>query len=309
MSEQFDLVIIGAGPGGYSTALHAAELGMKVALVERDATVGGTCLNRGCIPSKALITATHTIDTVHRAAELGVNASVNGIDFGTLRDYRLRVVKTMVGGLAGLLAHRGITVFRANAAFHADETAPATSNHIVHLVPSPDQSDILTYHKADVPEPAAPRWTSRPRTSSSATGAKPRPLPGNPFAAPHRLHTALEVNEFPSSAVIIGAGAIALEFASMWNAAGSKVTLLIRKDRVLSAWDRRAGTTLTRELKRHGVNIITRASVTHVDTGANLGATVHYTREGQDGEQSVWGEIALVAIGRDPITDSMGRDD
>ena len=91
MSEQFDLVIIGAGPGGYSTALRAAELGMKVALVERDATVGGTCLNRGCIPSKALITATHTIDTVHRAAELGVNASVNGIDFGTLRDYRLRV--------------------------------------------------------------------------------------------------------------------------------------------------------------------------------------------------------------------------
>ena len=129
MSEQFDLVIIGAGPGGYSTALRAAELGMKVALVERDATVGGTCLNRGCIPSKALITATHTIDTVHRAAELGVNASVNGIDFGTLRDYRLRVVKTMVGGLAGLLAHRGITVFRANAAFHADETAPATPSH------------------------------------------------------------------------------------------------------------------------------------------------------------------------------------
>ena len=286
MSEQFDLVIIGAGPGGYSTALRAAELGMKVALVERDATVGGTCLNRGCIPSKALITATHIIDTVHRAAELGVNASVNGIDFGTLRDYRLRVVKTMVGGLAGLLAHRGITVFRANAAFHADETAPATSNHIVHLVPSPDQSDILTYHKADVPEPSGPTMDLTATNIVIATGAKPRPLPGNPFAGALIDSTqALEVNEFPSSAVIIGAGAIALEFASMWNAAGSKVTLLIRKDRVLSAWDRRAGTTLTRELKRHGVNIITRASVTHVDTGANLGATVHYTCEGQDGER------------------------
>ena len=171
MSEQFDLVIIGAGPGGYSTALRAAELGMKVALVERDATVGGTCLNRGCIPSKALITATHTIDTVHRAAELGVNASVNGIDFGTLRDYRLRVVKTMVGGLAGLLAHRGITVFRANAAFHADETAPATSNHIVHLVPSPDQSDILTYHKADVPEPSGPTMDLTATNIVIATGA------------------------------------------------------------------------------------------------------------------------------------------
>ena len=280
---------------------------MKVALIERDATVGGTCLNRGCIPSKALITATHTIDTVHRAAELGVNASVNGIDFGTLRDYRLRVVKTMVGGLAGLLAHRGITVFRANAAFHADEIAPATSNHIVHLVPSPDQSDILTYHKADVPEPSGPTMDLTATNIVIATGAKPHPLPGNPFAGALIDSTqALEVNEFPSSAVIIGAGAIALEFASMWNAAGSKVTLLIRKDRVLSAWDRRAGTTLTRELKRHGVNIITRASVTHVDTGANLGATVHYTREGQDGEQSVWGEIALVAIGRDPITTQHG---
>ena len=271
MSEQFDLVIIGAGPGGYSTALRAAELGMKVALVERDATVGGTCLNRGCIPSKALITATHTIDTVHRAAELGVNASVNGIDFGTLRDYRLRVVKTMVGGLAGLLAHRGITVFRANAAFHADETAPATSNHIVHLVPSPDQSDILTYHKADVPEPSGPTMDLTATNIVIATGAKPRPLPGNPFAGALIDSTqALEVNEFPSSAVIIGAGAIALEFASMWNAAGSKVTLLIRKDRVLSAWDRRAGTTLTRELKRHGVNIITRASVTHVDASKGM---------------------------------------
>lgn len=241
---------------------------------------------------------------MHRAAELGVNASVNGIDFGTLRDYRLRVVKTMVGGLAGLLAHRGITVFRANAAFHADEIAPATSNHIVHLVPSPDQSDILTYHKADVPEPSGPTMDLTATNIVIATGAKPHPLPGNPFAGALIDSTqALEVNEFPSSAVIIGAGAIALEFASMWNAAGSKVTLLIRKDRVLSVWDRRAGTTLTRELKRHGVNIITRASVTHVDTGANLGATVHYTREGQDGEQSVWGEIALVAIGRDPITD------
>ena len=111
MSEHFDLTIIGAGPGGYATALRAAELGLKVALVERDATLGGTCLNRGCIPSKALITATHTIDTVHRAAELGVNAKVDGIDFGRLRDYRRSVVNTMVKGLSALVAHRGITVF------------------------------------------------------------------------------------------------------------------------------------------------------------------------------------------------------
>ena len=90
----------GPAPAAIPRRLRA-ELGMKVALVERDATVGGTCLNRGCIPSKALITATHTIDTVHRVAELGVNASVNGIDFWHAARSRLRVVKTMVGGLAG----------------------------------------------------------------------------------------------------------------------------------------------------------------------------------------------------------------
>lgn len=305
MNEQFDLAIIGAGPGGYSTALRAAELGMSVALIERDATVGGTCLNRGCIPSKALITATHTIDTVHRAAELGVNASVNGIDFGTLRDYRLRVVDTMVKGLAGLLAHRNITVLRADASFNAEETDAAdNARHIVHLVPSPGQTEILTYHKADVPEPTGASLDLAAGNVVIATGAKPRPLPGNPFAGALIDSTqALEVNEFPSSAVVIGAGAIALEFASMWNAAGSQVTLLIRKNRVLSTWDRRAGTTLTRELKRRGVNVITHTIVTHVDTGANLGATVHYTHEGQDSEQSVWGEIALAAIGRTPVAD------
>ena len=140
------------------------------------------------------------------------------------------------------LAHRGIAVFRANAAFHADETAPATSNHIVcHLVPSPDQSDILTYHKADVPELQRPHdgphgHEHRHRHRCQATPIARQPVRRAPSSTPTQ---ALEVNEFPSSAVIIGAGAIALEFASMWNAAGSKATLLIRKDRVRSAWDRR----------------------------------------------------------------------
>ncbi|KAB7788662.1 dihydrolipoyl dehydrogenase family protein [Bifidobacterium cebidarum] len=303
MSDQYDVAIIGAGPGGYSTALRAAELGLKVALIERDATVGGTCLNRGCIPSKALITATHTIDTVHRAAELGVNATVDGIDFGTLHDYKLRIVDTMVRGLSGLLAHRGITVFRAFASFTAEAT-DANGRHLVHLTPESGQSAITIYRKADVPEPAGDALDIAAGNIVIATGAKPRPLPNNPFAAALIDSTqALELNEFPSSAVVIGAGAVALEFASMWNAAGSNVTLLIRKDRVLSSWDRRTSVTLTRELKRHGVNIITHTSVTHVDVGANLGATVHYTKDGVDGEQQVWGEIALAAIGREPITD------
>ena len=107
MSEAFDIAIIGGGPGGYSTALRAAELGKRVAMVERDATLGGTCLNRGCIPSKALISATHAIDSIRHAGELGISATINGIDYGTLHDYKKRIVDTMTQGLAGLLAHRG----------------------------------------------------------------------------------------------------------------------------------------------------------------------------------------------------------
>lgn len=305
MSEHFDLTIIGAGPGGYATALRAAELGLKVALVERDATLGGTCLNRGCIPSKALITATHTIDTVHRAAELGVNAKVDGIDFGRLRDYRRSVVNTMVKGLSALVAHRGITVFRATAGFDADETNGDHHDHAVHLEASHGQAEVLRFVNADIPEEVGSSLDLVSNHVVLATGARPRPLPGIPFEGALIDSTqALSLDEFPSSAVIVGAGAIALEFASMWNAAGCEVTLLIRKDRVLSTWDRRASTALTRELKRQGVNIITRCTVNRVKTGVNLGATVHYARQGEEGaDHTVWGAWVLAAIGRDPASD------
>ena len=101
MSEAFDIAIIGGGPGGYSTALRAAELGKRVAMIERDATLGGTCLNRGCIPSKALISATHAIDSIRYAGELGISATINGIDYGTLHDYKKRIVDTMMTQGAG----------------------------------------------------------------------------------------------------------------------------------------------------------------------------------------------------------------
>ncbi|KFI51611.1 dihydrolipoamide dehydrogenase [Bifidobacterium biavatii DSM 23969] len=311
--EQYDIAIVGAGPGGYSTALRAAQLGRRVALIERDATLGGTCLNRGCIPSKALITATHAIDTVHRVSELGVNATVDGIDFGRLHDYRLHIIDTMTKGLAGLLAHRGVTVYRGEVAGLSARTANGDGNDgdtaryalTVNASPTADGGQVERYAKAGVGEPVGTTVSVTAHDVVLATGSRPRPLPGVPFHAAVIDSThALEINEFPASAVIVGSGAIALEFASMWSSAGCDVTLLIRKDRVLSGWDRRAGVTLTRELKRHGVKVVTHSHVAGIDTGANLGATVHYTRDGEDGEQTVWGQIALIAIGRDPITDA-----
>lgn len=309
MDARFDLAIVGAGPGGYSAALRAAERGLHVALVERDATLGGTCLNRGCIPSKALIGATHTIDTIRRAGQVGIQASVEGIDFAALRDHRLRVVETMTQGLAGLLAHRGVTVFRAEAALmpadanETDDQAKTDVISTVRLTASTGQTEVLRFDKADMPKPQGASLDLKARHVALAMGSRPRPLPGIPFHGALIDSTqALALDTFPASAIVIGAGAVAVEFASMWNAAGVKVTLVIRRDRVLSGWDRRAGATLTRELKRQGVEIISGAAVTAVDTGDNLGARVHVALA--DGtERAVEGEIALAAIGRDPITD------
>ena len=136
MTEQhFDIVIIGAGPGGYSTALRAAQLGKTVALIERDKTLGGTCLNRGCIPSKALLTAAHSAQNIRQAERMGISATLQSIDFGKLRDFRTSTVETMTKGLAGLLSHRGVTVFRGEAELR--------DVHDVHVAP-PVLSNCLT---------------------------------------------------------------------------------------------------------------------------------------------------------------------
>lgn len=295
--QHFDIAIIGAGPGGYSTALRAAELGKTVALIERDATMGGTCLNRGCIPSKALLTAAHSAQDVRRGERMGINATLHSIDFGKLKDFRISTVETMTKGLSGLLAHRGVTVFQGNG-------EPVDGNTI-RITPTDACGQVLCTLKAGVPQSVGEQLAITAEHTILATGSKPLPLPNNPFSGAIIDSTqALELDTFPSSAVIVGSGAIALEFASLWNAAGCEVTLLIRKDRVLSAWDKRVSSTLTRELKRRGVTVITRSSVNRMQTGANLGVTVHYTQNESEEKHTAYGEIALVAIGRSPNTDS-----
>lgn len=273
-----DVAIIGAGPGGYSAALRSSELGKSVILIERDAVVGGTCLNRGCIPTKALITAVSAIGEAQHAQSLGINLELHGLDFGKLREHREHMVSTMTEGLSGLLKHRNIDVIQGEASIESVGTIHVTN-----------ESDTVEITADDI---------------IIATGSRPRPLPNLPFS--HVIldsDHALTLDTFPSSAVIIGSGAIGLEFASLWSTAGCKVTLLARKDRVLSQWSKRSGVMLGRELKRQGVNVITKASCTGIDTGENLGATVHYTN-GDGDNSSVEADVVLVAIGRDAATDA-----
>lgn len=299
---QFDIAIIGAGPGGYSTALRAAELGKTVVMIERDETLGGTCLNRGCIPSKALITATRTIGTLDNGKRMGIVSTLEEINFGRLRDYREGTVSTIVGSLRGLIAFRGITVYRGNAELTADRH--------VRVTPADGQEHVRMFAANGGFDDVAGDLDITATDVVLATGSRPRELPDTPFhGALIDSTAALSLNTFPHSAVIIGSGAVALEFASIWNTAGSDVTLLIRKDNVLSKSDRRAALTLSRELKRRGITIIRGAHVERVDTGENLGAVVHYTLDSEDGADdghsghTIEAEIALGAIGRTPNTD------
>lgn len=295
MELNVDLAIIGAGPGGYSTALRAAELGAHVTLIERDAVVGGTCLQRGCIPTKTLISAVRTIDEMNYGREVGIEAHLDAIDFGKLRDHRTHIVDEMTHGLEGLLASRGIRVFRGDAALQADGSVLVTPSDGRDAVQegktSEDMKDVdssLTIHATDV---------------VLALGSHPTPLPGIPFNGALIDSTqALALNTVPHNAVIIGSGSIALEFASLLSTAGCETTLLIRHDHVLTYSDRRSAIVLNRELKRHGVNIITGTQVTGVDTSVNLGATVHYSTANEQ-DATVRGEIVLAAIGRMPNTD------
>ncbi len=295
-SLQFDIAIIGAGPGGYSTALRAAELGKSVVMVERDGTLGGTCLNRGCIPSKALITATRTLDALAHGETMGIVSTLEEIDFGRLRDYREHTVATLVDGLRTLVEYRGITVYRGDASLGSDRH--------VRVVPSPGQEHVQRFAKNGGFDEIDDDIDITAGDIVLATGSRPRDLPGTTYhGAIVDSTAALSLNTFPHSAVIIGSGAVALEFASIWNSAGSDVTLLIRKDNVLSKSDRRAALALSRELKRRGIAIIRDAHVHGVDTGVNLGATVHYTLGDDDEERTISAEIVLGAIGRAPNTD------
>src|SRR5688572_13658456 len=195
MADAYDVAVIGAGTGGYSTALRSAQLGARVVLVERDDRLGGTCLLRGCIPTKALLQSAAVVDVVNRASEWGVKASGEP-DWSAVKAFEDRIVDKLVKGVTGLIAQRKIDVVHGTARF--------VSGGIEVDGTRIEATDIVV-----------------------ATGSTPRMLPGVELT--DRIITsnqALWYDRIPSSTVVIGAGAVGLEFASLYRSFGAEVTLL-----------------------------------------------------------------------------------
>jgi dihydrolipoamide dehydrogenase len=275
MSDAYDVVVIGAGTGGYSCALRLAQLGKRVALVERDDRLGGTCLLRGCIPTKALLQSAAVMDTVNRSEDWGIKASGEP-DWSQIQTFENKVVDKLVSGLTGLVKARKIDVIAGTAS----------------LKPGPSvEVDGRTVAASDV---------------VIATGSTPKLLPG--LERSGRVITsdeALWYGSIPSSAVIIGAGAIGLEFASFYRSMGADVTLVEALPRIAPLEDEDASKEIARAFRKRGIAAHTGASVKDVKEAEDH---VQVSFETGGAAQNVIADVCLVAVGRGPVTDGLGAE-
>jgi dihydrolipoamide dehydrogenase len=273
MSDAYDVVVVGAGTGGYSCALRAAQLGKRVALVERDQRLGGTCLLRGCIPTKALLQSAAVMDAVNRSEEWGIKASGEP-DWTQVQAFETKIVDKLVNGLTGLVKARKIDVV---------------------------QGEAILKHGPSVE--VAGRTLTAPDVVL-ATGSRPKLLPG--LEVTDRVITsdqALWYREIPSSAVVIGAGAIGLEFASFYRSMGAELTLVEALPRLAPLEDEDLSKEIARAFRKRGIAAHAGASVTSV---TDVRDHVEVAFEAAGKAQTVTADVCLVAVGRGPVTDGLG---
>ena len=276
-SQHFDVTVIGGGPGGYAAALYGASAGLSIALVERH-KLGGTCLNVGCIPAKELLETATVQRTVNHAGVFGVLAEAQGLDWATTLNRKQGIVDQLVGGLAGLLKKRKVTVFDGNGTLGAD--------HRTVSIAGGSSGDVSITSDAVI----------------LAAGSVPRTIPGFPIDE-RQIVTSdelLSIPELPSSAVVIGGGAIGCEFASMMSDLGTKVTIIEAMPSILANCDVDCVKVVERSFKKRGIDVHAGVMVTGQQTGPE-GVTVSFG-EGQH----VTADTVVVSVGRRPFSETLG---
>jgi len=276
-----DVAVLGGGPAGYTAALRAARLGGTVALVE-DREVGGVCLNRGCIPTKALMQTAATVSALGRAAELGIDARLEGIRWDTALRRKDRIVKNLRTGVEQLLAAAGVQRIRGRGTVGAPGELTVTTD---------DGPVIISWDRLILATGARPALPRIPGIDGEArTGGRILTSDG-----------LLSIEALPESLVILGGGVIGLECAAMVAPLGVKVTVLEARDQVLPGEDPEAAALIGKSLKRQGVRIKTGAIVTELEP-EEAGLAVHYTFKGKAAVAR--GEKVLLAVGRAANTDA-----
>jgi len=269
----FDLVILGGGSGGYACALRAAQLGMQVALVEQD-KLGGTCLHRGCIPTKALLHAAEVADTARHGAAIGVHTTLESIDLSRVLTYQRGVVGRLYKGLQGLVAAAGVTLIEGRGVLADAHTIRVGEREV------------------------------RGRHTVLATGSRPKVLPGLTIGG--RIVTsdeALQLTEVPDRVVVLGGGVIGVEFASVFASFGAQVTVVEALPRLVPAEEPSISAALERAFRKRKITVragVRFAGATQDDKG------VRVSLEGAD---PIDADLLLVAVGRGPVSDGIGYAD
>ncbi|WEK55843.1 MAG: dihydrolipoyl dehydrogenase [Candidatus Cohnella colombiensis] len=273
-SLDIDLLVIGAGPGGYVAAIRAAQLGQKVIIADK-AKVGGVCLNVGCIPSKALINAAHQFESIQHASEIGVSADNVSVDFGKVQAYKSSVVNKMTGGVEMLLKANKVEIFNGEVMF-INETEARLFN---------DQE--------------SPRY--RFKNCIIATGSRPIELKPFPFGGRILSSTeGLNLPELPKSLIVIGGGYIGIELGQMYSKFGTQVTVLEGAETILPGFDKDMSQLVVKKLKKANVEIVNGALAKSAEQ-TDKDVTVTYEVGGE--QKTVTAEYLLVTVGRRPNTD------
>jgi dihydrolipoamide dehydrogenase len=284
--NQSDLVILGGGSGGYAAALRAAELGKSVVLIEKD-KVGGTCLHRGCIPTKALLHAGEIADQARESSQFGVNATFEGIDMAGVHKYKDGVVNKNHKGLVGLIKSRGIQIVEGEGRLTGPKTVAVNNGGAPASADGDPPGGGDTYTGANV---------------ILATGSYSRTLPGLEIDGQRVIASehALQLDHVPSSAIVLGGGVIGVEFASAWKSFGADVTIVEALPHLVPLEDEANSKLLERAFRRRGIahKLGARfARVEHTDTGVR----VHL-----EGGDTLEAELLLVAVGRGPTSANLG---
>src|SRR5881394_2427100 len=281
--EKFDVVIIGSGPGGYIAAIRAGQLGLKSALIEKDKELGGTCLNVGCIPSKALLTSSdHFMFVKKEAAKHGIVIDGAHVDLAKMQQRKDKVVKTFNSGVRSLMKTNKVSVF-------------------------PGLGTITAPGKVSIKSSNGQIQEIETKNIVISTGSAPVELPFAKFDGKTIVSSteALEFTEAPKKLIVIGAGAVGLELGSVWNRLGSEVTMLEFLPRIALGFDLELSNLLQRLLTGQGMTFHLEAKVSAVNVN-NGRATVTATKDGQ--ELKFDADKVLVSVGRRPFSDSVGAD-
>lgn len=279
-TEAFDLTIIGAGPGGYVAAVRAGQLGLKTAIIEKDKNLGGTCLLRGCIPTKALLHTADLFDEFKHAKEHGIIATGISLDFDQAQKRKGKVVTKLSKGVDFLMRKNKVQVLKGSA--HIDGPGRLTVTGADGASQTVDTKNIII-----------------------ATGSVPRSFPALPIDGEHIITSdeILELKEVPKSLVVLGAGAVGVEFASMFARFGTDVTILELLPRLLPIEDEEISAELAKSFKKQGIKAFTSANFQSASIENGM---VRVTARIGDEDREFTAEKFLVAVGRRAFTDGLG---